>query len=344
MTTAILSDPRYASHDNPAHVERAERMRVIEQALDASGLLPQLLALAPRIAAYEELAAVHSPKLLAALKRAAELGGGQIDGDTYIRPGSWLAATLAAGAALRAVEAVVRGEARNAFALVRPPGHHATPSRSMGFCLVNNMALAARHATDALGLERVAIVDYDVHHGNGTQDAFYEDGRVLFCSTHSAMLYPGTGAASEQGAGAGLGTTLNVPLHYGVGDAGYARVFEALVLPALQRFRPQLVLVSAGYDAHWGDPLGTEVLSVTGYGRLTQMLYDAAGELCGGRLVLALEGGYYLEALGACVVAALDVLLGREPRPDPLGAIVAREPDVEPIIAALRRRHPLLKE
>lgn len=342
MTTAILSDQRYAAHTDPEHVERAERLQAINRALDARGLRPDLVTLAPRAATDAELRAVHSRQMLANLKRIAEAGGGHIDPDTYVTPGSWEAATWAAGAAVRAVEAVVQGEVNNAFALVRPPGHHATPTRSMGFCLVNTIAVAARYAAQVLGLERVAIIDYDVHHGNGTQDVFYDDGRVLFCSTHAAMMFPGTGRIKEQGSGEGVGTTLNIPLPHGVGDVGYNRLFTEIVLPAVRRFRPQLIMVSAGYDAHWKDPLGTEVLSVGGYAHLTKLIYDLADELCEGRLVLSLEGGYNLDALGACVVAACEVLLGRAPSPDHIGAIAAREPDIEPIIAAIKQQHVLL--
>jgi acetoin utilization deacetylase AcuC-like enzyme len=341
MITAMFTDPRHAAHSDPTHVERAERLAAVHQAVDAAGPWEGLSALEPRPATDAQLATVHDPRLIAALKRACEQGGGRIDSDTYLTADSWEPATLAAGAAIMAAEMVVRGEARNAFALMRPPGHHATPRRSMGFCLLNNIALAARHATDTLGLERVAIVDYDVHHGNGTQDTFYADGRVLFCSIHSSMLYPGSGAVAEQGTGAGQGTTLNIPLPHGVGDQGYHQVMDALVAPALRHFRPQLILVSAGYDAHWSDPIGSEVLSVAGYGALTQSLVALAGELCGGKIALVLEGGYNLQALGACVVASLDALLDHAPRPDPLGAITAREPAVEPLIQQLRRSHPL---
>jgi acetoin utilization deacetylase AcuC-like enzyme len=250
---------------------------------------------------------------------------------------------MAAGAAAQAVEAVVSGRAGNAFALVRPPGHHATRSRSMGFCLLNNIAIAAGHALDRLGLERIAIVDYDVHHGNGTQDCFYDDGRVLFCSTHAWPLYPGTGAVEEAGAESGYGLTLNLPVPHGTGDTALLRCYDELVLPAVRAFAPQLLLVSAGYDAHWADPLGPLTLSVAGFAALTQRLVDLAEQLCGGRIVLVLEGGYNLEALGACVVAALRVLLGRDPGADPLGAADTPEPDLTALIDRVRRKHPLFQ-
>lgn len=343
MKTAITTNPRHTAHDEPRHVERAGRMQAITAALDASGLRPDLLEIEPRPASEPQIRAVHEPHMIEAIRGAAAQDGIWLDPDTYTTAGTWEAALLAAGGAVRAVEAVIAGQVSNAFALVRPPGHHATPSRSMGFCLFNNIAIAARHALDTLGIERVAIVDYDVHHGNGTQDCFYDEGRVLYCSTHASPLYPGTGADREIGAGAGYGMTLNLPLPYGTGDDGFNRLCDGLLLPAIRRFDPRLILVSAGYDAHWDDPLGPLSLSVAGYAALTQRLVALAGELCDGRIVLVLEGGYSLDALGACVVAALRVLLGRDPGPDPLGPAGTREPDLSALIERVRRQHPLLQ-
>lgn len=343
MTTAILTDSRFAAHTYPGHVERAERLQAIEQALNASELRNDLLAIAPRAARANELTAVHDAAYLQKLERFGAHGGGSLDPDTYMTAASWEAALFAAGSAARAVEAVLGGECQNAFSLARPPGHHATPKQAMGFCLIDNIAVAARVALDAFGLERVAIVDYDVHHGNGTQDIFYAEPRVFFCSTHAWPYYPGTGSINEVGNAAGTGATLNVPLGPGSGDKGYTQVFERVVIPALRRYRPQMIFVSAGYDAHWSDPIGPMVLSVRGYAQLTKMLYDAAAELCDGRLLLVLEGGYNLEALGACVVAAFRVLLGRDPGEDPLGQITAPEPDVTSVIANLQKRHPLFQ-
>jgi acetoin utilization deacetylase AcuC-like enzyme len=343
MTTAIITNPRHADHDNPQHPERAARVRAIEAALDASGLRADLVALEPHPASEAQLLAVHHRSLVQTIRRATAQAFTRLDLDTYLTAGSWDAALLAAGAALQAVDAVASGQASNAFALVRPPGHHATPSRAMGFCLFNNIAIAARHALDTPGIDRVAIIDYDVHHGNGTQECFYTDGRVLFCSTHAWPLYPGTGAQHEIGAGEGYGTTLNLPLPYGVGDRGFEQLYDEVVLPAVRRFGPQLILVSAGYDAHWADPLGPLTLSVAGYAALTQRLAALADEVCGGRIVLVLEGGYHLDALGACVVAAMRVLLGRDPGPDPLGPAEVHEPDVAALIEQVRREHPLCK-
>jgi acetoin utilization deacetylase AcuC-like enzyme len=263
--------------------------------------------------------------------------------DTYTTSGSWEAAQLAAGAAVTAVEAVVTGRVSNAFALVRPPGHHATPTQPMGFCLLNNIAIAAHYALDTLRIERVAIVDFDVHHGNGTQDCFYDDGRVFFCSTHAWPLYPGSGDMNEVGAEDGYGATLNLPLPHGTGDKGFQLLYDEVVLPALRRFSPELILVSAGYDAHWDDPLGPLTLTIDGYTALTQRLARLAGEICGGRIALVLEGGYSLPALAGGVVASLRVLLGHEPLADPLGPAAAAEPDVSTLVAHILARHPIFQ-
>jgi len=343
MTTAIVTDERYLSHTDPTHVERAERLLSIQRALDASGVRAMVQQLTPRPATQDELLAVHTTDHVDTINRYAVRGGGYIDTDTYMVEGTLEAAYLAAGGAITAVAAVLEGTAPNAFAFVRPPGHHATPDRAMGFCLFNNIAVAARAALQQFGLARVAIVDYDVHHGNGTQDIFYRDGQVLFCSTHAAPYYPGTGRVDEIGTGDGAGATLNVPMPYGVGDVGYQRVFEQVIMPALHRFQPQLILVSAGYDAHWSDPIGPMVVSVQGFASMTKMLADAAGELCDGRIVLVLEGGYNLEAVGASALASLQVLLGQTPAPGEMGRITAPEPELTRLIATLQQQHPLLR-
>jgi acetoin utilization deacetylase AcuC-like enzyme len=342
MTTAIVTNPLQPAHDEPTHVERATRIEAIEVALDASGLRSDLAALAPRPATEEQILAVHAPRLFQTVRWTAGQENVWLGMDTYTTTGTYDAALMSAGCAVAVVEAVVTGQANNAFAISRPPGHHATPSLAMGFCFFNNAAIAARHA-QSLGVGRVAIVDYDVHHGNGTQDCFYDDGTVFFCSTHASPLYPGTGAADEIGVEDGYGATLNLPLPYRTGDRGFAALYDEVVLPALRRFEPQLILVSAGYDAHWDDPLGPLSLSAAGFGALTQRLVALAGEVCGGKIALVLEGGYSLRALAAGVVASLLVLRGREPAPDPLGPSGSNEPDITALISRTLDRHPIFR-
>jgi len=343
MTTAIVYNPLQAAHDEPSHVECAVRMEAIVTALDKSGLRADLVELAAQPASEAQILAVHQRRMLEFVRAVANRGPQWLGGETYIMPASWEAARLAAGASITAVEAVSSGQLSNAFALIRPPGHHATPSQPMGFCLLNNIAIAARHALDALGVERVAIVDFDVHHGNGTQDCFYDDGRVLFCSTHASPLYPSTGAVDDVGLEDGYGATLNLPLPYETGDIGFQELYDHVVLPALRRFAPQLILVSAGYDAHWDDPLGPLSLSIDGYAALTQRLVALAEELCGGKIVLVLEGGYSPAALAGGVVASLRVLLGRVPGVDPLGPADQAEPDISMLIRHVRDRHPIFQ-
>lgn len=345
MTTAIVTDQRFDLHTWHGHVEQAERLHAIRRAIEADRLWPRLLQLPIRPATEAELLAVHSSSMLHRVRQLASYSGGQIDSDTYITAESWDVALLAAGATICMAEALVSERCHNAFALVRPPGHHATDIRSMGFCLFNNIAVAARVLLDRHHLRRIAIVDFDVHHGNGTQDIFYRDGRVLFCSTHAAPLYPGTGSLHEMGdprtAG---GTTLNVPLPYGTGDHGYEQVFQRVIGPALRRFQPEIILVSAGFDAHWSDPIGPMALSIQGFARIVQYLCDWADELCDGRIGFVLEGGYSLPALAAGVVTTLRLLLGMPAGSDPMGKMNAPEPAIDHIITSLYTYHPLLMQ
>ncbi|MEF3274530.1 MAG: histone deacetylase [Chloroflexus sp.] len=342
MTTAIVTDQRFDLHTWHGHVEQAGRLHAIQHALQTSGLLPRLATLPIRPATEAELLAVHSPPMLHRVRQLASYGGGQIDSDTYVTADSWEVGLLAAGATICLVEAIATGQCDNGFALVRPPGHHATDIRSMGFCLFNNIAVAARVLLDQHNYQRIAIIDFDVHHGNGTQDIFYSDGRVFFCSTHAAPLYPGTGAIHETGdPRTALGTTLNIPLPYGTGDQGYDRVFRHIIGPALRWFQPEIILVSAGFDAHWSDPIGPMSLSVKGFASIGQHLLAWADELCDGRIGFVLEGGYSLPALAAGVVAIIRLLLGLDPGPDPLGSSNTPEPSIEHIIRTVHNQHPL---
>ena len=253
---------------------------------------------------------MHEPGQVRQVRRAAETEGGYLDRDTPVSPESYTVALAAAGACASAVDAVIRGTGRNALCLVRPPGHHATPTTSMGFCLFNNVALAAQRARTAHGLTRLLIVDWDVHHGNGTQDIFYSDPEVQFLSVHRYPFYPGTGAADETGTGPGLGRTLNVPLRYGISRKDYRAAFTAALEKAADAIRPELVLVSAGFDAHAADPIGSLGLEVEDFAEMTKLVLDVVRTHAGGRLVSCLEGGYDLEALASSVQAHLEELLG----------------------------------
>jgi acetoin utilization deacetylase AcuC-like enzyme len=342
LTTAYCYDPLYLEHHLPGHPENRTRLERVMQTLANDGLLARMTLVAPRPVDLDLLARVHRQPYFAALKDFAERGGGHIDADTYVAPRSYDAALLAAGGAVELVRAVLAGRARNGIALVRPPGHHATRARGMGFCLFNNLAVAAMAALMEPRVSRVLIVDWDVHHGNGTQDIFYDSPQVLFFSSHQFPYYPGSGDLREVGAGAGKGYTINVPLPAGVGDHGFACVYGELLTAVAERFRPDLILVSAGYDAHWDDPLAGLRLSLGGYWRLAQTVVALADRLCGGRLVVTLEGGYNLEVLSRGVADTCRALLGdAAPGSDPLGASPAPERDVADVLRAVREIHRL---
>jgi acetoin utilization deacetylase AcuC-like enzyme len=310
--------------------------------------------LPPRAASEGELAAVHDRTYIQRVKEAAEAvalqeqrGGRQtrfFATDTYVSAWSYAAAVKAAGAPLTAIDAIMSGQAENAYCLVRPPGHHALPDEAMGFCLFNNVAVAAQYAIDRYGLERVMIIDYDVHHGNGIQDIFYSDPRVLYVSLHQAPFYPGTGASDERGEGAGLGTTINIPLPASTGFETYEPIFRQVIAPAADRFDPQLMLVSAGFDAHWDDPLGQMNLSTAGFARLTGIIIELAQTLCQARLVMVQEGGYSLDVMGAAVATCINWLLGDDAAVDSLGpppTTPAFRINTDALIAELRRIHQL---
>lgn len=343
MSTAYVTDTRFDAHTMINHPEHAGRLQAIRRRLDDDGLTGRFESLEPRAVDDDAVYAAHTQRYVAQLQRTSELSSVAMMGlDTYVTPQSYDLALLAAGGVLVAVDAVLRGEADNALAAVRPPGHHATPSQGMGFCLLNNVAIAARHAQRAHGLERVVIVDYDVHHGNGTQDILYDDPAALYISTHQSPLYPGTGAVGETGQGAGTGHTLNIPLPPGVGDAGYRRVFDEVVLPAIRRYVPELILVSVGFDAHWNDPLANMQLTLHGYDGLARSLLAAAGELCAGRIVFVSEGGYNLQVLSHGWANIARAALGDPAVVDPIGPAPRREPPVDALMSRVQQIHKLI--
>jgi len=311
-STALLLDPIYREHLlGRDHVERPERFDAVVRGLKEAGLLDRTSRVDRRAATMDELRLCHSPEYLEIAKEDVESGRTQLStGDTEITPNSWEIATLASGGAMNAVDAVMTGKARNAFCAIRPPGHHATATRGMGFCLVNHVAIAARYAQRKHGVERVMIVDWDVHHGNGTQDIFYSDPSVFFFSSHQWPLYPGTGRADETGEGAGVGTTMNFPFPAGSGRAQVLGAVETSLVPASDWFRPDLVLISAGFDSRYGDPLGGFTLDDRDFVDLTRAVMGIADKHEGGRVVSLMEGGYSIRGLAAATAAHVGALCG----------------------------------
>jgi acetoin utilization deacetylase AcuC-like enzyme len=304
---ALLRDPRFQGHDTGGHPENARRIRAIDQELLAFDLVRDRPIVPFDAASDAALSLVHDPRYVAGVRELAAQGGGYLDADTVVQADSTDVAALAAGAGIAAVDAALDGVAARSFVIARPPGHHATPQRGMGFCLFNTIAVAAAHAL-ARGVSRVMIIDWDVHHGNGTQDAFYDTDRVLFVSLHQSPLYPGSGAASERGEGQGSGYTLNVPLRAGGGDEVYRTIFDEVVVPAATAYQPELVLISAGFDAHTADPLANMRLTEAGFAEMAHRVRTIAETHAGGRLVAILEGGYDPPALARSVAATLAVL------------------------------------
>lgn len=312
MALGLVHDAIFAAHDPGSyHPESPQRLIVLEKHLASWPRLCDTETLPVRPASKEELLLVHRPEHLS---RIASTDGRcmALDPDTMTSPQSYHAALDAAGSLIDLCDAALDGKVQSGVALVRPPGHHATPQRAMGFCLFNNIAIAAAHLVVNRGLKRVMIVDWDVHHGNGTEDAFYEDDRVLYFSTHQYPFYPGTGPVGATGASDGKGYNINVPLSAGHGDPEYVRIFQDLLLPVARQYKPQFILVSAGYDAHRGDPLGGMRLSSQGFAALAQTVMEIAGEFCPGKVVLTLEGGYDPESQARAMLQVMEVLLGAD--------------------------------
>ena len=311
----LFYDPCFLEHETGMHPESPERLRTVISRLEKHALVQACRRGEVLPAPLGDVGRLHEPDYVAAVNEFAGRGGGRIETDTVVSRRSYAVAMRAAGAAVTAVDRVLAGETaeeRHALCLIRPPGHHALPASAMGFCLFNNVAIAARHAQAVHGVERVLIVDWDVHHGNGTQDMFYDDPSVCFFSVHRFPFYPGTGRVSETGRGPGLGTTFNLPLPFGVERREYLERFHTVLSDAAERSRPELILISAGFDAHRADPIGSLGLESEDFRTLTELVLDAANQYCGGRIVSLLEGGYNVHALAESVEGHLETLLHAE--------------------------------
>ena len=310
--TGIIFDETFLTHKAEGHPERPERLSKTVSHLKKSGLWDKCEAVKPRKATPEEIALIHHPEYIKRIRGISESGGGWLDADTYTNEYSYEAALLAAGAGLTAGENVLSGRWSNALALVRPPGHHALAARAMGFCLFNNIAITARWLQKEKNLKKVAIVDWDVHHGNGTQEASYDDSSVLFMSFHRYPFYPGSGHHKETGTGKGKGFTVNVPVQFGISPDNYVAIFREKVEENLASFKPDFILISAGFDAYKDDPIAGLGLEVETFGELTRIVKDQAEKRCNGRIISFLEGGYHLTALPLCAEAHLKLLMGEQ--------------------------------
>jgi acetoin utilization deacetylase AcuC-like enzyme len=304
--TGIVKDERYLRHDAGfGHPESPQRLGATYAMLDAPDMAGKFVEIEPRYATHEEIGMIHSPSYINLVASTAGKAFVALDPDTAATPESYDVAKLAVGGLFNAIDSVVSGEVENAFALVRPPGHHAGVSNAAGFCLFNNVAIGAMHAILKYTMNRILVVDWDLHHGNGTQAQFYDDNRVLYFSTHQYPYYPGTGAIEEIGRGKGLGYNVNIPLRPGTDNAQYVKIFRKIIYPLSMKFKPDIVLISAGFDPYYKDPLGGMKVTSDGFAYLTRILMDIADNCCSGKLVLTLEGGYHITGLAESIKAVL---------------------------------------
>ena len=339
IKTGVAFDPLFLKHNQSGHPENAKRLEAIMLKLKNNGLLEQLVDVKSRAATEDEITLCHTKKYFDYLRKFTEQGGGYLDPDTYSNEFSFKAASVAVGTSIDLTNAIINGELNNGFALLRPPGHHALSNRSMGFCLFGNISIAAKLALKQAAIKKIAIVDFDVHHGNGTQALVGDDPNILFISSHQYPFYPGTGSIREIGNGDAEGTIINIPLEAGVGDKSFNMTYEEIVIPALHRFNPDLVLVSAGYDAHRDDPLANLNLNLTGYNWICRKLINLANEICSGKIVFFLEGGYNLDVLSNGVSNAIKALMDIDSYDDPLHEQEFQEPDISKLIKELKQIH-----
>ncbi len=310
--TGYVSDPFYLRHKTEPHPENPGRLIAIQNQLESSEFYNNLIPIQPHKATEEEISLVHDSGYVESVKQSCADDVRNLDADTIISPDSYDAALLSAGAGMTAIDQIITESIQNAFCAVRPPGHHAEQDHAMGFCLFNNVAIAARYAQKAKGLNNIFIFDWDVHHGNGTQHSFYNDPSVYYCSMHQYPFYPGTGAIEETGTGDGLGTTLNLPMDAYSEDEDYISALENKLIPEIQRYQPDLIIISAGFDAHKNDPLAQIQLTTDCFGQMTKILMEVATDVCDGRLLSMLEGGYDYNALSDSVQIHTQTLLNSD--------------------------------
>ena len=339
--TGFVYDPIFLKHTQAGHPENADRLNAILNNLTSNKILPLLEKVPSRRATIEELCYCHTENYIERVKEVCQKGGGYLDPDTYTTEFSFDAASTAAGSLIDLTNKVCSGSLKNGFALVRPPGHHALAGSGMGFCILGNAAITAKAALKNFKVKNVAIVDFDVHHGNGTEAMVKDDLNILYISTHQFPFYPGTGSKTETGSGTAAATVLNIPLEPGIGDEGFQRICNELIIPKLIKFKPGLIIVSAGYDAHWDDPLANLSLSLTGYSWISKTLVDLSEKLCNGKIVFTLEGGYNLQVLGSGVANSIKALLNRDDFEDPFGKPPQREPEISELLQEIKKIHKL---
>ncbi len=312
LKTGFVYHEDFLLHDTGTwHPERADRLKSIVQTLSSTGLKEKLKTITPEPAQIKWIETIHTTEYVKSIEKACDLGYKNLDADTTICSDSYRIALLAAGSGISAADKIMNGEIQNGFCAVRPPGHHAEKKRAMGFCLFNNVAITARYLQQKFSLKKILIIDWDVHHGNGTQNAFYDDATVFYFSVHQSPHYPGTGLINEFGMGEGEGFNLNVPLPAGMGDEDYIEIFQSKLKPAVEKYKPDFILISAGFDAHRDDPLAGMQLTEAGFAKLTDIVAGFAEKICQGRVISLLEGGYNLEKLAASVAAHIEVLIKR---------------------------------
>ncbi len=317
LKTGIIKDDRYLRHETAAfHPESPRRLESIYNMLEETGMNEKLLFIEPTHATHEEIGMVHKQSYIEFVAKTAGKGHSYLDPDTETSPESYETAKLAAGGLCNAIDSVIEGKTKNAFAFVRPPGHHAEADRAAGFCIFNNVAIGALHAIEKYDMKRILIVDWDLHHGNGTQHSFYDDPRVLYFSTHQYPFYPGSGSVNEIGRGKGLGYTINVPLRVGPGDAEYLKIFRTILKPVALDYKPDFILISAGFDIYYKDPLGGMNVTPLGFANLMRVMLDIADECCNGKLVAVLEGGYELTGLTQSIEKVLLEMCGETHQSD----------------------------